>query len=128
MACTLTVYDAIAESNSELQGPCIAGLIQGFSEGKAEGTLDKKGTAGLVKLLNEAEPQIRAQAVKLASLLLPASAPELQMVFNEATTTALDDSADLQDRENAIAILARARTGRTQNSIRHPAFCSMVSG
>ena len=100
--------DAIAESNSELQGPCIAGLIQGFSEGKAEGTLDEKGTAGLVKLLNEAEPQIRAQAVKLASLLLPASAPELQMVFNESTTTALDDSADLQDRENAIAILARA--------------------
>ena len=100
--------DAIAESQPDLQGPCIAGLIQGFAEGKAEGTLDEKGTAGLVKLLNEAKPQIRAQAVKLASLLLPSSAPELQSVFSSATTTALDDETDLPKRENAIAILARA--------------------
>lgn len=99
---------AIAESNPDLQSPCIAGLIQGFSEGKAEGALDEKGTAGLVKLLNEAEPQIRAETVKLASLLLPATAPELQSVFAQATTTALDDAEDLQNRENAIAVLARA--------------------
>ena len=46
-----------------------------------------------------------AQAVKLASLLLPASAPELQSVFSDATSTALNEDSDLQDRENAIAII-----------------------
>ena len=100
--------EAIAESDPSLQAPCIAGLIQGFSEGKADGALDKTGTAGLVRLLNEAEPEIRAETVKLASLLLPPSAPELQSVFAQATATSLDDTASLSDRGEAIAVLARA--------------------
>ena len=99
---------AIAKSDPSLQAPCVAGLIEGFSEGKANGALDATGTEGLVQLLNDAEPDIRAETVKLASLLLPPSAPELQSVFAEAKKTALDEKASLADREEAVAILARA--------------------
>jgi putative membrane-bound dehydrogenase-like protein len=103
-----TSLEAIVKSNPAVQSPSIAGLIQGFSEGKVEGALNDEGRVAIVALLNNAAPQIRAETVKLASLVLPADAPELKSVFENATRQALDADAPLQSREEAIALLARA--------------------
>lgn len=99
---------AISNSVPEAQAPSVAGLIQGLSEGKVDGALTDEGRTALLELLNNSAPQIRAETVKLASLLFPADAAELQSVFEQATRLALDEQAPLKSREEAIALLARA--------------------
>ena len=103
-----TALTAIVKSDPAAQSPSVAGLIQGFSEGKVEGAVTDAGRGAIVELLNNAAPQIRAETVKLASLLLPADAPELKSVFEQATREALDDDLPIQSREDALALLARA--------------------
>ena len=101
----------LVESAPEAQSPAIAGLVLGLSDGKIEGAVTPEGRAATVKLLAEATPRIRAESVKLASILLTPEAPELKEAFAEATEVALDDEQSVQKREEAIALLANAPYG-----------------
>jgi len=98
----------VVNSSPEAQSPAIAGLVAGLSKGKLEGAVTADGREAAAKLLAEATPRIRAESVKLASLLLSPEAPQLKKAFDDATKLALDDTKSIKEREDAIALLANA--------------------
>lgn len=102
------LLNTVIESAPAAQSPAIAGLVEGLSDGKLDGVVTDEGRAAAAKLLAEATPRIRAESVKLASLILSPEAPELKTAFDEATKQALNEEESVQRREEAIALLANA--------------------
>ncbi|REJ66135.1 MAG: hypothetical protein DWQ31_15725 [Planctomycetota bacterium] len=98
----------VVASVPDVQSQAIRGLVDGLSDGDVSGALTPDGRRAVVALLEQAAPRIRAESVKLAAILLTPEAPELKRAFEEATALALDDSAELARRVEAIALLANA--------------------
>ena len=90
------------------QRRCLSGLVEGL-EGGRTAPIDSPGIAeNLRPLLASGDSEVRALALRVASLIRLQQVPEMQAIFADARQNALDDDRPIDERQRAVSLLAAA--------------------
>lgn len=105
MSRTLALLTTRASTSQAL---VLAGFVKGITRGKQPVPRTKDGWASLTRLLTSQVDKVRESATQLASHLPLANPAQLKAIFAEATGRALDDNSPLDQRRQAIHVMASA--------------------
>ena len=107
-ACLRLLANPTATPPAAVQTEALTGLAEGLRRGKTLAFTDPDGLAALGQLLVQAAPATRRLVLQVAGLLQATSAPAILAPFREAAREALDTERPLEQRLDAIALLAHA--------------------
>jgi len=98
----------IAGLDDAIGRACLAGFVDGVSHGNTKMPESADGWAGVSTLLDSDSEAVRELATKLAAKLPLADREQLKIIFATATKKALDNEGALDQRRQAIQVLANA--------------------
>jgi len=87
---------------------CLAGFVEGISSGNKPLPEATDGWAGVSRLLDSESKTVRDLATKLAAKLPVADNDQLKIIFAKSIQQALDVKGSLDDRRQAMQVLASA--------------------
>ena len=98
----------LAGLDHEIQTACLSGLVDGVPRGNQALLESPDGWASLARFLQSESQALRELATKLAVHLPLANNAQLKIIFTKAVEQALDEQGTLEQRRQALQVLASA--------------------
>lgn len=107
-ACLRLLADPTATPPAAVQTDALTGLVEGLRRGRTRAFADPDGLAALGQLLVQTTPATRRLVLQVAGLLQATGAPAIIAPFHAAAREALDTERTLEQRVDALGLLAHA--------------------